>query len=364
MKKLLIASAALAMVAGTVQAQSSVEIYGVLDKAYSNLESKVTASGSTTKTETTTTGGSGNGGGGAAPQQNYTTERIGFRGTEDLGGGLKANFVYEARIGALDTLTATTDSGDETGTMPTRLAFVGLSGGFGSIAMGRQTSLMEAAWGAGNSSNTNNFVGTLYFSGQKFNNSRSDRLVTYTSPKMGAFNLAVQYGERDVKTTTTSSVTTGQEEMTINLSYAAGPLTAVLSHTQEEANTASVVTAKPEATVFGANYNFGPAAAFVTYAEGKNKLPAGTATDREAYEVGVRVPMKAWTFQASTYDGEDKVTAAATKSDVSGYQLSALYNFSKRTNLYAVIGSDEVKNTAAGTKTERETYGVGVRHQF
>ena len=359
MKKLLIATAALAMVAGTVQAQSSVEIYGILDKAYSNLESKATAAGgAVTKTETTTTGGSGNGA--VAGGQNYSTERIGFRGTEDLGGGLKANFVYEARIGQLDN----TDAGDEAGTMPTRLAFVGLSGGFGSIAMGRQGSLMEAAWGAGNSSNQNNFIGTLYVSGQKFNNSRSDRLVTYTSPKMGAFNLAVQYGERDVKTTTTSSVTTGQEEMTINLSYAAGPLTAVLSHTQEEANTASVVTAKPEATVFGANYNFGPAAAFVTYAEGKNKVPGATANDREAYEVGVRVPMKAWTFQASTYDGEDKVTAAATASDVSGYQLSALYNFSKRTNLYAVIGSDEVKNTAAGTKTERDTYGVGVRHQF
>jgi len=357
MKKLLIATAALAMVAGTAQAQSSVEIYGVLDKAYSNLESKVTASGSTTKTETTTTGGSGNGSGDA---QNYTTERIGFRGTEDLGGGLKANFVYEARIGSLDNA----DSGGEAGTMPTRLAFVGLSGGFGSVAMGRQTSLMENAWGAGNSSNTNNFIGTLYASGQKFNNSRSDRLVTYTSPKMGAFNLAVQYGEREVKTTTTSSVTTGQDETTVNLSYAAGPLTAVLSVTKEEHKTANAVTAKPEATVFGANYNFGPAAVFATYAEGKNKVPGATANDREAYEIGVRVPMKAWTFQASTYDGEDKVTAAATASDVSGYQLSALYNFSKRTNLYVVIGSDEVKNTAAGTKTERDTYGVGVRHQF
>jgi predicted porin len=359
MKKLLIATAALAMVAGTAQAQSSVEIYGVLDKAYSNLESKVTAAGgAVTTTETTTTGGSGNGD--VAGGQNYTTERIGFRGTEDLGGGLKANFVYEARIGQLDNA----DSGGEAGTTPTRLAFVGLSGGFGSIAMGRQTSLMEAAYGAGNSSNQNNFIGTLYVSGQKFNNSRSDRLVTYTSPKMGAFTLAVQYGEREVKTTTTSTSVAGQDEMTVNLSYAAGPLTAVLSHTKEETKAANAVTAKPEATVLGANYNFGPATAFVTYAEGKNKVPGATANDREAYEVGVKVPMKAWTFQASTYDGKDKVTATATDSDVSGYQLSALYNFSKRTNLYAVIGSDEVKNTAAGTKTERDTYGVGVRHMF
>jgi predicted porin len=358
MKKLLIATAALAMVAGTAQAQSSVTVYGVLDKAYSNLEQKVTASGATTTTETTTTGGSGNGGitAAGAGGQNYTTERLGFRGTEDLGGGLKANFNVEFRLGQGDQ----TDSSPDTTDFATRQSNVGLSGGFGSITVGRQTSLMEAAYGAGNSSNQNNFVGTLYYSGQKFNNSRSDRLVTYVSPKMGGFNVAVQYGSREVKTTTT----TGQDEMTVNLSYAAGPLTAVLSHTKEETKAANAVTAKPEATVLGANYNFGPATAFVTYAEGKNAVPNATKNDREAYEIGVRVPMKAWTFQASTYDGTDKVSASATDSDVSGYQLSALYNFSKRTNLYAVIGSDEIKNSAAGTKTERDTYGVGVRHMF
>jgi predicted porin len=360
MKKLLIASAALAMVAGTAQAQSTVEVYGVLDKAYSNLDQKVTASGSTTKTETTTTGGSANGGGATAPNQNYTTERLGFRGTEDLGGGLKANFQFEMRLGSGDQA----DSGSEDGTTPIRQSNIGLSGGFGTITVGRQTGLMESAYVAGSSSNTNNFVGTLYFSGQKFNNSRSDRVVTYVSPKMSGFDVAVQYGSREVKTTTTSTLTTGQDEMTVNLSYAAGPLTAVLSHTKEETKAANVVSAKPEATVLGANYNFGPAAVFATYAEGKNKVPGATANDREAYEIGLRVPMKAWTFQASAYDGKDKVTASATNSDVSGYQLSALYNFSKRTNLYAVIGSDEVKNTAGGTKTERDTYGVGVRHQF
>jgi predicted porin len=363
MKKLLIAAAALAVVAGSAQAQSSVTVYGVLDKAYSNIESKVTSGGSTTTTENTTTGGSTNAGGAAFSSQNYTTERIGFRGTEDLGGGLKANFNVEFRLGAGDQA----DSGSETTDLATRLSWVGLEGSFGSVAIGRQTALMEAALGAGNSSNTNNFVGTLYTSGQKYNNSRSDRVITYTSPKMGAFNLAVQYGEKEVKTTTDSTLVTGQDEMTVNLTYAAGPLTAVLSHSKEEHKAASVVSLKPEATVFGANYNFGPATAFVTYAEGKNKgitTSTTNAYDREAYEVGVRVPMKAWTFQASVYDGEETVNSDSTKSDVSGYQLSALYNLSKRTNLYAVIGSSENKNAEAGTKTERDTYGVGIRHQF
>ena len=358
MKKSLLALAAMGAFAGAAQAQSSVTVYGVLDKAYSSMEQKVTASsGATTSTTTTTTGGSGNGGGGTAASQNYTTERIGFRGTEDLGGGLTASFTLEMRIGTLDSA----DSGTEADGLPVRQSNISIaSKQFGSITVGRQTSLMENAFGAGNSSNQNNFIGTLYYSGQKFNNSRSDRLVTYASPTFNGFAVAAQIGRRDVKTTTV----TGQDEMALSISYANGPLTVNVTHLREETKTADAVTAKPEATVAGANYNFGPVAGFVTYAQGKNNLTS-VANDRSAWEVGARAPVtKAVTLQASTYRGTDQVTAAATKSDVSGYQFSALYNFSKRTNLYAVIGADETKNDAGGTKTQRSTYGVGARHTF
>jgi len=358
MKKSLLALAAMGAFVGAAQAQSSVTVYGVIDKAVSSTTTKTTAAGVTTKVQTDTTGGSGNGG---VSNQNYTTERIGFRGTEDLGGGLRATFNLEMRIGVLNSA----DSGTEADGLPIRQSNVGLAGSFGSVTIGRQTSLMEGSWGAGNASELNNFLGTLYFSGQKFNNSRSDRLVTYASPNFNGFVLAAQYGSNETKTTTTSASTTGQDEMAIQLSYAQGPLTVSVTHLKEEAKTANAVSAKPEGTVAGANYNFGPATAFVTYAQGKNSVPNATANDRSAYEAGVRVPVtKAITLQASTYKGSDKVTAAATKSDVSGFQLSAKYNFSPRTNLYAVVGSDETKNTAAGTKTERDAFGVGIKHTF
>ena len=358
MKKSLLALAAMGAFVGAAQAQSSVTVYGVIDKAVSSTTTKTTAAGVTTKVQTDTTGGSGNGG---VNNQNYTTERIGFRGTEDLGGGLRATFNLEMRIGVLNSA----DSGTEADGLPIRQSNVGLAGSFGSVTIGRQTSLMEGSWGAGNASELNNFLGTLYFSGQKFNNSRSDRLVTYASPNFNGFVLAAQYGSNETKTTTTSASTAGQDEMAIQLSYAKGPLTVSVTHLKEETKTANAVSAKPEGTVAGANYNFGPATAFVTYAQGKNSVPNATANDRSAYEAGVRVPVtKAITLQASTYKGSDKVTAAATKSDVSGFQLSAKYNFSPRTNLYAVVGSDETKNTAAGTKTERDAFCVGIKHTF
>jgi predicted porin len=83
MKKLLIATAALAMVAGTAQAQSSVTVYGLLDVSTVSTDSNALATNVVTKT--TNTGGDGQ----------LSGSRLGFRGTEDLGGGLKANFVAE-----------------------------------------------------------------------------------------------------------------------------------------------------------------------------------------------------------------------------------------------------------------------------
>ena len=192
MKKSLLALAAMGAFVGAAQAQSSVTVYGVIDKAVSSTTTKTTAAGVTTKVQTDTTGGSGNGG---VSNQNYTTERIGFRGTEDLGGGLRATFNLEMRIGVLNSA----DSGTEADGLPIRQSNVGLAGSFGSVTIGRQTSLMEGSWGAGNASELNNFLGTLYFSGQKFNNSRSDRLVTYASPNFNGFVLAAQYGSNETK---------------------------------------------------------------------------------------------------------------------------------------------------------------------
>ena len=86
MKKLLIATAAFAMVAGTAQAQSSVTVYGILDMGYVS-ESKKTQSATATTDVTGINTGAG-----------LSGNRIGFRGTEDLGGGLTAGFVYELGI--------------------------------------------------------------------------------------------------------------------------------------------------------------------------------------------------------------------------------------------------------------------------
>ena len=117
MKKSLIALAALAVV-GAASAQSSVTLYGRLDLGMShNKETISNAAGSTSATATSLAGAQGSRTGG----------RLGVRGTEDLGGGLKANFVIETKVNP--DASANTFGG-------TRQANLSLVGGFGGVVIG------------------------------------------------------------------------------------------------------------------------------------------------------------------------------------------------------------------------------------
>jgi predicted porin len=118
---------------GASFAQSSVEIYGVIDQAYAVTNTKYTESGvfdgtpydSTAKLKTTNSG----------TQSGLATQRLGFRGTEDLGGGLKAKFQIENSLSAGNATT------NGFGSRPT---FVGLEGGFGTILLGRQDTVSSS----------------------------------------------------------------------------------------------------------------------------------------------------------------------------------------------------------------------------
>lgn len=112
MKKSLLALAVLGAFAGAASAQTNVTIYGVVDAGITHENG---AAGSVTKLATGVQSGN----------------RLGFKGTEDLGGGLKANFQIENGFN-LDTGT------QRQGALFGRQAYVGLSGNFGAINLGRQ----------------------------------------------------------------------------------------------------------------------------------------------------------------------------------------------------------------------------------
>ena len=213
MKKSLVALAVLA--ATGAYAQSSVTLYGIVeattDIGYKrDIDTNTTIntfSASGAGLTTTSTSASATQKNGMRIQdgsdQGTGSSRVGFRGTEDLGGGLKANFLLEMGLRIDDgctTLSATggpaCDNGGNSlnsgGSTFGRNAWGGLSGVFGEVRLGRQVvgsyTVQSNSWSAG-SSNGLYDVGTgtaPLMGGVRFSNA-----IRYMSPNFGGFTGSV-----------------------------------------------------------------------------------------------------------------------------------------------------------------------------
>ncbi|QKM63865.1 porin [Polynucleobacter tropicus] len=169
MKKSLFAVAALSAIAGAAQAQSSVTVYGILDVGYIGENTKVLAPAVTSATTVATPGitpavvRSGSNGQlsttgnqfGAGAQQ---TNRLGFKGTEDLGGGASAFFTIE--LG----LTPQSEQTINTGATQNRQTFVGLKkNGIGAASIGTQYTPIHTAVGATDPGQQNQVMGNVIY---------------------------------------------------------------------------------------------------------------------------------------------------------------------------------------------------------
>ena len=193
MKKSLFALAALGAFASAAQAQSSVTLFGILDSSVTYLQNAGPA-GSTTQAGADATAAAALklGTGSPATGSNFTyydsqiySSQWGMKGTEDLGGGLKANFML---IGDANTNSGGTDARG----IFRRSAWVGLSGGFGEVRLGTQNNPIVTA-SAGLlpvMGNTVNGVRTTvgYSAGDQNRNA-----IGYLSPMMSGFQVELQY---------------------------------------------------------------------------------------------------------------------------------------------------------------------------
>jgi predicted porin len=312
-----------------------------LDTSYQSVDSK-TAAGVTTDTTNAGVAGALSG------------SRLGFKGTEDLGGGLKANFTHELSI----------NTADGTQGANARLSFVDLSGSFGTVRAGRQVTpqkvVMDTFYASGNATFTAGLPGlTLDTDGERVSSA-----VTYLTPAMSGFQAQLQIAGATSDADNAANKTS-TEQMNYGVSYKAGNFAAGVGINNEDAKTEASTQSEITRTAFGASYNFGVATLFATNSEKKTET-VGTAINAKAEEttVGVRVPVGKWTLVAQYAEGESNAAGNATKTDYEGYQLHAIYNLSKRTNVYALYGDDESKVDGATSKASRDGFAVGVRHSF
>jgi predicted porin len=353
MQKKLIALAVAGIVAAPAFAQSNVTMYGRLDYGY--LNAKEDNNGTETKMNST---GFGTGA--------LTTSRLGFKGSEDLGNGLKAHFQLELQIA--DSSAFGDDTGSNVGdSFDTRLALVGLSGGFGSVTLGRQTTLVETAWGIGAAGAINNATGALYTSqslllntSAKMNNTRSDELITYMTPDFSGLKVGVQYGKGETEVGGTYVGDKEHKEAGLVVQYGNGPLNVALGYSKETGRDQTGDINNAKSLVLGANYDFGVVKAFGTYMNGSND--DGGIDKSKGWELGLNAPVGPVVLVASYFDGKIESTANYDV-DTKGYQLGALYPLSKRTTAYALYGAnkEDGENNADGKVTN---FAVGLRHDF
>ena len=413
MKKSLFAIAAVTAFAGAAQAQSSVTVYGILDIGYVGGNERVSAGSSVLKQTFNTIGASA-----------QSTSRLGFRGTEDLGGGMSAFFNFETQ---LQPNSATFSS------LQTRAANVGLAQkGIGRATIGTQNTVVTDAIGPTITGQFNNMVGSMLFasytgpttlggttstssSGNANGNTDAFTFRTASTLKVQSENIAgfigsamfVMNNENDTQTTPATSGTTGysggknnQNGWGLGGNYTFKKFTATAAYQSftatnpygtvsysvtgvagdavtTKASTAGTPVAyglatgtnvKDNQAYVGATYDFGILKAYAGWINRKvtSQINPNEYAKRTAQEIGVRGNFTP-KIDAYASVGNGRITTFGANSPTAnllGFQLGSNYMLSKRTNLYAIYGNSSTSVTGNNNSFRASNYAVGVRHTF
>jgi len=361
MKKSLLALAVLGAFAGAASAQSSVTIYGSLDLAVTK------GNGGTAPNN------SANGTSKAWIEKQSNGSRLGFRGNEDLGGGLSAQFQIEHRF--------TPDDGAAANPFWAGRSYVQLSSASaGRVYLGREYT--PAFWPAVKSDpfgwdgvaqagstmwagflspanvstlTTVNSSGAVV-SANPSSGVRTSNTVGYKSPNISGLtaNLAVALGEGVVG-----------RDAGFNIEYGAGPIYAALGYEKiSKAGAASTVANDGNSLVnFAFHYDLGVVKPILYYA--RAKINAGTAVSltNKYWMLGALAPIGGGTLKAAygrlQPDANTPASTPWANQNQSKLGLGYDYPLSKRTNVYGDVGMGRANNASNNT-----TWALGVKHTF
>jgi len=347
----LAAMAVLAAAAGGAQAQSNVSFYGLLDVGIDNISN---ASPSKSSMSRVTSGG-------------MNTSRWGFRGSEDLGGGLKAVFNLEGGI--------LMDTGASDGALFKRQAYVGLEGSYGRLVLGRSFTTVydfvlpfdplayapNYSWAtSGNATGPSKYGMTTAF----------DNMVKY-SGSSGDFKYGASYGFGEQSTGAQDSA-----KFSGGVTYKAGPVSLLATYEKVNGNTiANGGRDKTTAYHLGAMYSEG---AWKVQAVARDYKLDPAATGKPdvrgtIYWGGVSyLTAPAVTLTGAIYYQDVKNVPAGTDADPIMYVARVRYALSKRTDLYVVGAYAKAKNNQlVGLSRDDPGFGntqrgvmAGMQHRF
>ncbi len=350
MKKSLIALAVLAA-SGAAMAQSSVTLFGIVDATYAY------GSGSVSNKSQLTNSG-------------YNSSRLGFRGVEDLGGGLSASFWLEAGVNNDNGSGANTSTNNQGASGATggggltfnRRSTVSLNGGFGEVRLGRDytpqfwnLSVFDpfGTVGVGTTQTLNSSLGgptTI----------RASNAIGYFLPgKLGGF-----YGQAQYYMGENNSGTPAKKDgngLALRAGYANGPINVALAFSETK-----FVSGNIQAFNLGGQYDLGVAKIMAHY----NSDDIKNGNEGTGFLIGGLIPVGAGEVRLaySTY----KIDTVGADPRSNKIALGYVHNLSKRTALYTTFARVSNKNGAAQslngsvTAANRNStgYDFGIRHSF
>ena len=367
MKKSLIALAVLAA-SGAAMAQSSVTLYGVADVAVTHVNGDDNWTGLDSGAN--------------------KTSRLGFRGVEDLGGGLKANFVLEGGFN-LDAGDGKSGGATDSGFQFKRQSTVGLAGNFGEVRLGRELTAAYNAtarydvfgsvgiahsqlWDDGKNLDTTTFADPYHYT----TNQRVSNAITYVSPDFSGFKVAANYGFGEIAGENRDGRYFGG-----GLTYDNGPLSLGLGAERLNSGAGAAMQAQASHDItawsLGGSYDFGVAKLLAGYRQSTAKdvaiLGATSDLKNRGYMLAVTAPVgpglvrAAYNRYEAKFDGEKGVTDQ--------FGLGYVYNLSKRTSVYGTYAYIKNKddnalnltvNSSGGVKSNgsQQAVQVGITHAF
>lgn len=349
MKKSLIALAVLAA-SGAAMAQSSVTLFGVVDATYAY------GNGSVANRSQLTNSG-------------YNSSRLGFRGVEDLGGGLSASFWLEAGLnndngtGGSTTLNNQTTAPTQGGLVFNRRSTVSLNGGFGELRLGRDYTPQFWNLTVFDPFGTNG-VGTT----QTLNSSLGGPTTIRASNAIGYFlpgNLGGFYGQVQYYLGENASNVANKKDgngLALRAGWANGPLNVAGAVSQTKFLNADI-----KAWNLGAQYDFGVAKILGHV----NRDDVKNGNEGTGWLIGGLIPVGAGEIRVSYSTYEIEVANAADPR-TNKFAIGYVHNLSKRTAVYATAATLKNKNGAAQALNGSTTaagrnssgYDFGIRHSF
>ena len=381
MQKKIIALAVAGLVSGVAFAQSNVTVYGIAD---AGIGSWSAGSNKNQRTTGVMTGG-------------MSAARLGFKGEEALGNGLKAIFNFETAVSQdpADEVVTDTDPAlapgakfvtkikNQSGWGSNRQANVGLTGNFGTVLLGKQSSMSDKWHGGAGADYMGNLAARNLFKNSGdgavrggFAQRKPNSAVSYVSPTFSGFTVGgiVAFDdEGGAKTGTAPNLKKDRQTMyQIGANYANGPIKAAVTYAIEDYS----VGKDPKEWTVAATYDFKVVQLYASYEAVRKSGTTKKNDDNATWQLGLGVPVSA--------NGTIKLGYAATdneakKADVKAYQIGYEHNLSKRTNLYASyarLSNDKAANyTPHGRYQNQSEYSaqndknynglmMGIRHTF